>query len=130
MLSKIMSKAISTQKPSRKASQQLGLSSKTLDKIIGALEKYTVVESAIVYGSRAKGNYREGSYIDITLTGAELTYQNLLRIEDEIEELLLPYLIDISILSTIEDPDVVDHIHRVGVLIYQKAAYQQRAGAS
>jgi haloacetate dehalogenase len=115
---------------SDKTPQQLGLSPTTLDNIVGVLSKYAEVESAIVYGSRAKGNYREGSDIDLTLNGQGLTYQILLRIEDEIDELLLPYLFDISILSYIEDPDVVDHIRRVGVLLYAKGSTVSSNAAS
>lgn len=99
---------------------QFGLKRATLDKIIGVLAQHSEVASATIYGSRAKGNYRKGSDIDLTLTGANLTYRVLLRIEDEIDDLLLPYLFDISILSCIEDPDVVDHIRRVGIPLYER----------
>jgi uncharacterized protein len=116
------SEAMCSEKLFGKTPEQLGLSPATLDKIVGVLSQHAEVDSAIVYGSRAKGNYREGSDIDLTLTGAELNYQTLLRIENEIDDLLLPYLFDISILSYIEDPDVVEHIHRVGVLLYAKGA--------
>jgi uncharacterized protein len=111
-----------SEESSGKAPNQLGLSLATLDKIVSVLSQHAEIDSAIVYGSRAKGNYREGSDIDLTLTGEKLTYKTLLRIENEIDDLLLPYLFDISILSYIEDPDVVEHIRRVGVLLYVKGA--------
>lgn len=99
---------------------RFGLKESTISQIITVLEKYPEVESAILYGSRAKGNYREGSDIDLTLTGAQLTYRIVARMEVEIDDLLLPYLFDISILSHIDNPDVVDHINRVGKPFYQR----------
>ncbi|MGB3295761.1 MAG: nucleotidyltransferase domain-containing protein [Phormidesmis sp.] len=107
--------------PSKETSHRFGLKAATIDKITSVFARYPAVESAILYGSRAKGNYREGSDIDLTLTGEQLTYRTLLRIEDEIDDLLLPYLFDISIFSHIDDPDVIDHIRRVGVPFYERS---------
>ncbi|MEL6350218.1 MAG: nucleotidyltransferase domain-containing protein [Cyanobacteria bacterium J06627_28] len=98
-----------------------GLKTHVIEQIRSVLNAHPAVESAILYGSRAKGNFREGSDIDLTLTGESLTYRQMTRIDDEIDELLLPYLFDISILSHIENPNVVEHIHRVGITFYQRA---------
>lgn len=85
------------------------------------LSHYPQVEKAILYGSRAKGNYKPGSDIDLTLTGNEaLTLDVLYRIIDDIDDLLLPYTFDLSILHQISDPDVIEHIQRVGVVLYEK----------
>ncbi len=113
--------------PNKEPSAKLkfGLKATTIDKIISVLVQYPEVESAIVYGSRAKGNYRPGSDIDLTLTGSELTYNTLLRIDTKIDDLLLPYLFDISLLRQISNPDVVDHIRRVGIPLYEKALYEK-----
>jgi predicted nucleotidyltransferase len=74
-----------------------------------------------LYGSRAKGNYREGSDIDLVLIGNDdLNDRLLARIDMEIDDLLLPYMVDLSILSHITDPDVIDHIRRVGVVFYRR----------
>ena len=59
--------------------------------------------------------------IDLTLHGgADLTLQVLYRIMDELDDLLLPYTIDLSIYANIGDPDVIAHIQRVGVTFYEK----------
>src|SRR3989304_7185294 len=93
-----------------------GLPQSTVQKIGAVLRRYPQVEKAILYGSRAKGNYKNGSDIDLTLRGgADLTLKVLYRISDDLDDLLLPYTIDLSILSQIGDPDVVEHIQRVGV---------------
>lgn len=98
-----------------------GLKETTIQKICGVFAKYPLVEKAVLYGSRAKGNYKNGSDIDLTLLGSEdLTLQVLYRIMDEIDELLLPYTFDLSIFHQISDSDVIDHIRRVGVVFYER----------
>ena len=79
------------------------------------------MEQAILYGSRAKGNYKNGSDIDLTLRGgADLTLNVIYRILDDLDELLLPYAVHLSILDHISDWDVIEHIQRVGVVFYEK----------
>ncbi len=90
-----------------------GLAAKTILSLQSVFGRYAIKE-AIVYGSRAKGNYKPGSDIDISLVAPELTTTELLKIENEIEELMLPYKVDLSLLHQIEDQDLIDHIRRVG----------------
>jgi predicted nucleotidyltransferase len=99
-----------------------GLSNTTIQKIRTVLNCYPQVDQAILYGSRAKGNYKNGSDIDLTLHGsADLTLNVLYKILADLDDLLLPYTIDLSIFNDIGDPDVVEHIQRVGVTFYEKA---------
>jgi predicted nucleotidyltransferase len=86
------------------------------------LSNFPEVDKAVLYGSRAKGNFKRGSDIDLTLLGNSLSLTILHKIENELDDLLLPYKIDLSIFEQIADPDVVDHIRRVGVVFYEKCA--------
>jgi predicted nucleotidyltransferase len=100
---------------------QFGLQESTVKKICDVLALYPQVETAVLYGSRAKGNYKNGSDIDLTLFGGpDLTMKVLYSIMDEIDDLLLPYTFDLSIFNHISDPDVIEHIQRVGVALYEK----------
>lgn len=101
--------------------KRFGLKESVIAKITTVLAHYPEVESAILYGSRAMNRYRPGSDIDLTLTGPQMTYRIMTHIEDEIDDLLLPYMFDISILSQISNPDVVDHIQRVGIPFYERS---------
>lgn len=99
-----------------------GLPPAVVPKISAVLARFPQVDSATLYGSRAKGSYKSGSDIDLTLHGgADLTLNVVYRILNNLDDLLLPYTIDLSIFHDIGDPDVVAHIRRVGVLFYQKA---------
>ncbi|MFW6310464.1 MAG: nucleotidyltransferase domain-containing protein [Prolixibacteraceae bacterium] len=97
-----------------------GLKDIHITKIQSVFANYRSIEKAILYGSRAKGNYQNGSDIDITLVGENLDLSTLFKIENEIDDLLLPYKTDISIFHKIENSDLVDHINRVGKVIYEK----------
>jgi predicted nucleotidyltransferase len=100
-----------------------GLKETTIRKICAVLAKFPQVDRAVLYGSRAKGNYKNGSDIDLTLCGAaDLTLDVLYKIIHELDDLLLPYSMDLSIFSDISDPDVVEHIQRVGVTFYEKGS--------
>jgi predicted nucleotidyltransferase len=99
-----------------------GLPRSAVQKICAVLSRYPQVEKAILYGSRAKGNYKNGSDIDLTLRGgADLSLNVIYRILDDLDELLLPYTIDLSIFNDIGDPAVIEHIQRVGVTFYDKS---------
>lgn len=99
----------------------LGLKSEDLDLIISILKEEVDISEVIVYGSRAKGNYKNGSDIDITLKGENLNSKKLFYLEDKLDDLLLPYKFDISIYKNIDNKDLIDHIDRIGVSIYQKS---------
>ncbi len=101
-----------------------GLTDRAIQKINSVFGRYPQIDKAILYGSRAKGNYRNGSDIDLTLQGEGLTLNELFKMETELDDLLLPYMIDLSILHKIGNPDLVAHIERVGIVFYQKAEEQ------
>ncbi len=97
-----------------------GLDDKYFNKLIGVFPQYPEVESVILYGSRAKGNYKPFSDIDITLKGASLTRQILGDIFAQIDDLLLPYFLDISIYDKLTDKDFIASIDKTGVEIYRR----------
>ena len=98
-----------------------GLPERVLQKIRAVFARYPQVTKAVLYGSRAKGSHKNGSDIDLTLCGdTDLTLSTLYRIADDLDDLLLPHTFDVSIFHHISDPDVLGHIGRVGVTLYEK----------
>ncbi len=93
---------------------QFGLSNEDIDKIKVVFAKFPEIERVVIYGSRAKGNYKPSSDIDLTLVGEKLTLSLLQSLENDIDDLLLPYKFDISIFHQISNPDLIAHIERVG----------------
>lgn len=92
------------------------------EKIINEIfEKYPQIKKVIVYGSRAKGNFREGSDIDLTIVEEkEIPASVLLKLVNDFDDSLLPIKVDISIFSKLTNQDLIDHIKRVGQFFYQK----------
>ena len=84
-----------------------------------ALSHYPEIEQAIIFGSRAKGNYKPGSDIDIALKGKKITDNTVYQLKDELEEQLpLPYFFDLIIYHKITNLELEQHIDRVGKEIY------------
>jgi predicted nucleotidyltransferase len=96
-----------------------GLKNETINFIQQILASYPEVEKAILYGSRAKGNYRVGSDIDLTLLGDKLNLSILHKIENDFDELFLPYKIDVSLHKQIQNKELLEHIERVGKVFYE-----------
>lgn len=97
-----------------------GLPDQTVEKICSVFVRFPEVERAVLYGSRAKGNYKPGSDIDLTLFGANLTLSLCATIADALDDLLLPYSIDLSVFAELKHPELQAHIERVGVVLYQR----------
>ena len=72
------------------------------DQILESIKSYDDVERVILYGSRAKGNYHTASDIDLCLEGKNLTLKDLFVIENQLDDLLLPWKIDLSLKHKIE----------------------------
>ncbi|MCA1979704.1 MAG: nucleotidyltransferase domain-containing protein [Thiobacillus sp.] len=100
-----------------------GLPEDTLTRIRDVLAAHPAVEKAVLYGSRAKGGFRAGSDIDLCLVGEAVSLPEQLKIESELDDLLLPYKIDLSRYHALDTPALVDHIKRVGVAIYEAASH-------
>ena len=97
-----------------------GLQDKTIEAICNVLETFPEIDRAILYGSRAKGTYRNGSDIDLTVVGNNLILHTINKLELEIDTLLLPYSFDISIYHHISNVDLLEHIKRVGVVFFER----------
>jgi len=99
---------------------QFGLKDEEIKNIRAVLSLHPEVSEAIVFGSRAKGNYKPCSDIDIALKGDNLTLDTKWKIEDGIDDLLMPYKTDLVVFSMISNKDLIEHIERAGKLMYSK----------
>ena len=99
---------------------RFGLSEATVEKICSVFAGYPAIEKAVLYGSRAKGNFKAGSDIDLTLYGVSLSGDLRSTIACTLDDLLLPYTIDLSLFDTLNNAELKGHIERVGVLFYER----------
>ena len=97
-----------------------GLSESTVGKICTVFSNFPAIEQAVLYGSRAKGNFKPGSDIDLTLQGASITLRLCATIAETLDELLLPYEIDLSLFDSLDSVELREHIARAGVVFYSR----------
>jgi uncharacterized protein len=97
-----------------------GLFQLAIDQIVAVFKRHPEVDCVILYGSRAKGTQKNGSDIDLVCEGQSITHSQLNRLHHELDELLLPYTIDLANMETISNPELRDHICRVGEIFYRQ----------
>jgi predicted nucleotidyltransferase len=97
---------------------RFGLSEATIDLVIGVLQSYPEVEKAILYGSRATGTFKNGSDIDLTLQGQKLTGDTVAKIANDLDDLPIPYTMDISNFATLDNEDLRIQIQKSGLPFY------------
>lgn len=94
-----------------------GLPAAAIDGILAVLADCPAIEQVILFGSRAKGNFRLGSDIDLCLVAPGLGLRRRLEIESRLDDLLLPWKIDLLLQAEIDNPALLEHIARVGIVL-------------
>lgn len=97
-----------------------GLPVAAVERIQATLAAFPAIEQATLYGSRALGRHRPGSDIDLTLSGADLDGFTLARLDQALDDLLLPWRFDLSLRASLQSPELIDHIQRVGQVLYRR----------
>ena len=101
-----------------------GLNDRKIECILGILLESSgadsCIDQVILFGSRARGNWREGSDIDLAITGSNLSCEDVWRWNDALEEALFPWTSDIILIGPQTSTDLIDHIKRVGVVLYDR----------
>lgn len=98
-----------------------GLERSDIDAIVEILRRHREIEKALIFGSRAKGSFKNGSDVDIALEGNAVTDGIASHVGSLLnDETMMPYKFDVLNFNTITNPDLVDHIHRVGIVFYER----------
>lgn len=95
-----------------------GLNEEVISKINSVFASYPQIKKVILYGSKAKGNYKNGSDIDLALVADEIDFSLLHKIESQLDDLFIPYKIDLSIYNDIKSEELIEHIKRMGIVFY------------
>ena len=98
--------------------QLFGLPESVVEKIRIVFQKHPDIQRVLLYGSRAKGNYQLGSDIDLCLEAEKFTLTQLLKVNNELDDLLLPWKVDLSLKHDIDNQTLLDHISEVGIVFY------------
>jgi predicted nucleotidyltransferase len=98
-----------------------GLTESNFQSIVRVLSNHSSIDKAILFGSRAKGTNKLNSDIDIVLVGDSITLTEKFKIDQEFDDLMLPYQFDTLLMHTITNLDLLEHIESVGQIIYKKS---------
>ena len=98
-----------------------GLSDTVIKELQDVFRRHANIEKVLIFGSRSKGNVREGSDIDLALIGNGIDYRQLLEILCEIDNLELLYSVDLLDYQKKKGTPIGDHIERFGQVFYEAA---------
>ena len=105
---------------------RFGLHKEDMETLVSVIEKQPGVEEAFIFGSRAKGNYRKGSDVDIALKGKGISRDTASQISYLLnEETQMPYHFDVLASGLIRNTELTDHINRLGVMFYKRGGIPQ-----
>ncbi|MCT0229470.1 nucleotidyltransferase domain-containing protein [Synechococcus sp. CS-1324] len=97
-----------------------GLSAEATTQLLERIHCHPAVRRVILYGSRALGRHRSGSDIDLCLEAPTLGLGELLLLGAELDDLLLPWRIDLQLQHLINHPPLKEHIARAGVVLWEQ----------
>ena len=97
-----------------------GIPDSVLNEINSVFFQSKKVEKLVLFGSRAKGNFKTGSDIDLAVFGSDLNFSDYLQLSIKLDELELLHKIDLLRFETIENVDLKNHINRVGIELYNR----------
>lgn len=107
-----------------------GITKNSLRIILTELTRYRDIEKVSIFGSRAIGNYKRGSDIDMVIFGCDMAQDSLNELRIRLnEELPLPYHFDVVHYESLADENLKEHIDRFAMTFYsndQHEAIQSR----
>ncbi|UTF50827.1 nucleotidyltransferase domain-containing protein [Desulfomicrobium sp. ZS1] len=99
----------------------IGLLESDLILIARAATQLPEIHQVILFGSRAKGTHKPGSDVDLAIKGKNLAYESAIRLASLLnEESPMPYFFDVVNYDAITEPQLLEHIDRVGVVIFER----------
>lgn len=96
-----------------------GLKDNIISILNNEISKFKEIDNALIFGSRAKGNYKKGSDIDIAIIGENINYDIVIKLKTILnQESSIPYYVDVVHYNEISNPELTEHIDRVGKKLF------------
>lgn len=97
-----------------------GLSEQNLQELRSILSSIPHIEEAILYGSRARGDYKKGSDVDLSIKGSKLTFHDLSLLDDKLYYSYIPYFFDTNSYDELTNPNLIANINHDGKVVYKR----------
>jgi predicted nucleotidyltransferase len=101
-----------------------GLTERSFRELQGLLSRYPDIEEVVLFGSRAKGTFHSGSDVDLAIMNTGLHPETIPQLLDAISESSIPYQVDVVDFHSLRNPDLLDHILRVGLPFFRASETQ------
>ncbi|WP_018248940.1 nucleotidyltransferase domain-containing protein [Orenia marismortui] len=99
---------------------KFGLKNKELEAIVNKIKKVDKIEEAVIFGSRARGDYSRSSDIDIAVYAEDISDMELNLLRDSLEQLDIIYKIDLVDVKSLTKEGLIKNIEEEGVVIYSR----------
>ena len=97
-----------------------GLKERDIKYITESIKAFSEIKEVVLFGSRAKGKFKKGSDVDMAIKGEDITHSTVTSLSHLLnEEKPLPYYFDIVHYEKIKEPELKEHIDRVGIAFYE-----------
>lgn len=100
--------------------KKMGINLKLLEEIKSILVKNSKIDKTVIFGSRARGDYKKTSDIDICIYSKTIDHMDINLIEDQLKQLNTVLDFDVIHFESISKKSLKDNIERDGVEIYVK----------
>lgn len=97
-----------------------GISEQNLQELRSILSSIPNIEEAIIYGSRARGDYKKGSDIDLSIKGHKLSFHDLSLLDDKLYYSYIPYFFDTNSYDHLSNSALIENINKEGKVLYKK----------
>jgi predicted nucleotidyltransferase len=99
---------------------EFGLSERDMKVFQDIFRQYPEITKVQIFGSRAKGNFKTGSDVDLAVMNEGVDTRTLLNVRGAFEESSLPYKVDLVYPITLKHTELKDHITRIGIIFYER----------
>lgn len=98
-----------------------GIYDNSYDIMLSTFSNYSEIKKAVIFGSRAMGNYKKGSDIDVAIFGDDITYNIISDINSKLnDQLPVPYFFDVVDFNSISNDDLKKHVVEEGVVVFER----------
>lgn len=98
----------------------IGISSEVVGLLKDVFADTKQIKKVLLFGSRAKGNYHRGSDIDLAVIADEFSFEDMIQLQVDIDELDLLYKVDCVDYHKIDNDELIAHIDRVGIPLFTR----------
>lgn len=97
-----------------------GLTSIEMEQMRSVFASHKEVKQVWLYGSRARGNHQCYSDIDFMLVGKDIDLTCMAQIDEQLDDLFLPYRFDICAQHRLKNSALLASINREGRMFYAR----------